>query len=209
MSNTMSPNEIFVITGPSGCGKSTLVRSVLKEIPGTFFSVSHTTRPRRKSEIQGKDYYFTGAEAFRLMIEKGELAEWAEVHGHLYGTSRGEIEEKTRKGDLLLDIDVQGASQIRKKYDGALFVFIIPPSFQELQKRLQKRGEDDAAAVRQRLQTARREIRRFAEFDYIVINNNVKEAVRELTAVIVSRRCALENRKEEVLSIMATFEERE
>lgn len=117
---------IYVISGPSGCGKSTLIKNLMACLPGLQFSVSHTTRPRRPDEVEGRDYYFISREKFEEMREGGAFLEWAEVHGYLYGTSLDEVNEKSRQGDLILDIDVQGAHQVKKKLDEARFVFVVP-----------------------------------------------------------------------------------
>ncbi|MBN1271799.1 MAG: guanylate kinase [Candidatus Aminicenantes bacterium] len=200
---------LFIITGPSGSGKSSIVKMVLKDLPGTEFSVSHTTRPRRGTEVNGKDYFFIDRATFQKMIRLNGLAEWAEVHGHLYGTSRKEINKKNRSGELLLDIDVQGAAQIKNSYKEAVFVFIMPPSLQVLRERLQKRGENDADEIARRLKTAREEIKEFEHFDFIIVNDNLGSAVRELSAIITSRRCGLEQQREKALSILRTFAEEE
>ncbi len=146
---------IYVISGPSGCGKSTLIRQVLVGLEGVRFSVSHTTREKRELEVDGKDYYFVSQDRFLLLVKKNSFVEWAVVHGAYYGTSKREL-TKDRNMDVILDIDVQGAAQIRKKIGTAVFVFVLPPSYRELRKRIQERGLDSAAAIRRRLATARK-----------------------------------------------------
>lgn len=196
---------LYVISGPSGAGKSTLCSRVLDDFKGTEFSVSHTTRKRRKGEVEGKDYYFVSQEEFKSMIKEDRLAEWAVVHGQYYGTSKREIEKKGAKGDLLLDIDIQGAQQIKEKYKKAVFIFIMPPHFQDLKRRLKIRGQESSVSVQKRLEVARKEIRYYHQFDYVVINDELERSVLELESIIRSTRCSLDYRKMEILSILRSF----
>jgi guanylate kinase len=197
---------LFVLTGPSGCGKSTILRHVLKDLRNVRFSVSHTTRPRRPSEVEGRDYYFIPNAEFRRMVARNQFLEWAEVHGHCYGTSKKEVTVKTRSGDLILDLDVQGARSIRERRSSdAVFIFILPPRAADLRRRLQDRGEDDPATVRQRLRNARGEIREAASFDYVIINDRLNRAVLELEAIVLSVRCRPDVRRGEIQSIMKSF----
>jgi guanylate kinase len=196
---------LFVLTGPSGCGKSTILRHVLKDLRNVRFSVSHTTRPRRPSEVEGRDYYFIPNAEFRRMVARNQFLEWAEVHGHCYGTSKKEVTIKTRSGDLILDLDVQGARSIRERRTDAVFIFILPPRAADLRRRLQDRGEDDPAAVRQRLKNARLEIREAASFDYVIINDRLDRAVLELEAIVLGVRCRADVRRGEIRSILKSF----
>jgi guanylate kinase len=198
---------IYVVSGPSGGGKSTLIRQVLERLPGLRFSVSHTTRPRRQSEIEGRDYHFTSELMFRRMLARGEFLEWAVVHGNAYGTSAREI-RKAAGGDLILDIDVQGAGQVREKIDRAIFIFVIPPSYQELKRRLERRGLDSPAEIRQRLDRARQEIRSYSRFDYLIVNDNLEEAGRELESIIRCQRLRLDYRKRKIASILKSFQKK-
>jgi len=198
---------IFVISGPSGCGKSTLVRKVLEEVDNIEFSVSFTTRKIRDGEEEGKDYYFVPKEIFEQMIEEKVLAEWAVVHGHYYGTSKREIEKKGTGKDLLLDIDVQGAQQIREKFRKAVFIFILPPVFQELKRRLEKRGQERSEGIRERIEVAKREIRHYPQFDYIIINDKLDDAVLELKSILVSMKCRIDLRQKDILPILRSFSE--
>jgi len=198
---------IFVITGPSGCGKSTLAGLVLHKVANLEFSVSHTTRIKRDSEEEGRDYYFVPGKEFEKMIKEKKFVEWAEVHGHCYGTSRKELEKKGALGDLLLDIDVQGAQQIKEKYKKAVFIFILPPSFAELKRRLQARGQESSASVQKRLDVAKKEIRHYSQFDFLVVNDNLDKAAAELESIVVSTRCRLKVRQKEVLPILRSFYE--
>jgi guanylate kinase len=196
---------LFVITGPSGCGKSTLAQRVLDEVENLDFSISYTTRRKRESEREGKDYYFVSKEEFEEMTKANRMLEWAAVHGHYYGTSRREIEKKGSKNDLLLDIDVQGAHQVKERIKKAVFIFILPPSYHELKARLEKRGEESSASMAIRLETAKKEIRHYPEFDFIVVNDELERAVKELAAVILSLRCKLEYRKKEITAVIRSF----
>lgn len=179
---------VFVITGPSGCGKSTLIRRVRRAVRGLDFSVSHTTRPRRPSEKDGVDYHFVSERVFARMVKARKFLEHARVHGNLYGTSRAEVETKGRCGDVILDIDVQGARQVRARVAGAALIFVMPPVAAELRRRLRSRREDGPAAVRRRLRDARTEVRAYAEFDYVVVNDDLDRAVAELKTVIAAAR---------------------
>jgi len=179
---------VFVITGPSGCGKSTLIKRVRRAVGGLGFSVSHTTRAPRPSEKDGVDYYFISERAFTRMVKARKFLEHARVHGNLYGTSRAEVEAKGRRGDVILDIDVQGARQVRARVPGAALIFIMPPVAAELRRRLRLRHEDSPEAVRRRLKNARAEVRAYAEFDYVVVNDDLDRAVAELKTVIAASR---------------------
>ena len=194
---------LFVITGPAGSGKSTILRHVLKDMRGLAFSISHTTRPRRESESDGREYYFVSEAEFRALAVRGAFVEWAEVHGHLYGTSRAEIRARCRTGDVVLDIDVQGARQVREKIPGAVSVFILPPRFDDLRRRLRDRGEDDEAAIRRRLKNARAEIREARRFDFLIVNERLNRAVLELEAIILAGRCRTSVRQKDIRAALA------
>jgi len=196
---------LIVITGPSGCGKSTLARRMLSEIENLEFSVSYTTREKRETESEGQDYYFVSEDKFKRMIRDDMFIEWAVVHGNYYGTSKKALEEKNTKGDLLLDIDVQGAEQVREKIEGAVFVFILPPLFPVLKKRLERRAQDSPPVIEQRLEKAKEEIEHYREFDYIVINDDLDLAAEELKSVIISQRCRKEIREKDILPILHSF----
>jgi guanylate kinase len=194
---------VFVVTGPSGSGKSTILRHVIKDLRQVEFSVSHTTRPPRPSERDGREYHFVSEAEFRRLVGRQAFLEWAVVHGHRYGTSKAEIRLKGRKADVVLDIDVQGARQIRERLPGAVFVFVLPPSFTALRRRLIERGEDDAATIRMRLRHAKAEIREAGRFDYLIVNDRLDRAVIELEAVILSVRCRSANRRRAVVAALA------
>ncbi len=194
---------VFVVTGPSGSGKSTILRHIIKDMRGLAFSVSHTTRPRRDSERDGREYHFVSEAEFRRLAAREAFLEWAVVHDHLYGTSKEEIRRQGRSSDVILDIDVQGARQIRRRLPGAVLVFVLPPSFAALRRRLVDRGEDDPAAVRTRLRNAKAEIREAGRFDYLIVNDRLDRAILELEAIILSVRCRAENRKRALRSALA------
>jgi guanylate kinase len=179
---------VFVITGPSGCGKSTLIKRLRRSIGGLAFSVSHTTRARRPSEKDGIDYHFVTERVFERMVREKRFLEHARVHGHLYGTSRAEVETKGRRGDIILDIDVQGARLVRARVPCATLIFIMPPVAAELRRRLVARREDSREAVRRRLRNARAEVRAYAEFDFVVVNDDLARAVSELKTVVTAAR---------------------
>jgi guanylate kinase len=178
---------LFVITGPSGSGKSTLIKKVRRALD-LEFSVSHTTRARRPSEKDGVDYHFVSERVFERMVREKRFLEHARVHGHLYGTSRAEVRTKSRRRDVVLDIDVQGARQVRARVEGAVLVFIMPPVASELRRRLVSRGEDSREAIARRLRNARAEIRAYAEFDFVVVNDGLARAVADLKTVIRAAR---------------------
>lgn len=179
---------LFVISGPSGCGKSTLIRKVRRALGDLGFSVSHTTRAPRPSERDGVDYHFVTERVFERMVREGRFLEHARVHGRLYGTSLAEVGRKSRGRDLVLDIDVQGARQVRRRVPGAVLVFIMPPVAAELRRRLEKRREDSPRDVERRLRNARAEVRAYREFDFVVVNDDLARAAADLKCVITAAR---------------------
>jgi guanylate kinase len=178
---------------------------MLEKLENLSFSVSYTTRKKRDTEIEGKDYHFVSTETFQKMIQDEKFVEWAVVHGSYYGTPKSVLEREVKDGDLLLDVDVQGADQIRKNHKEAVFVFILPPLFPELRKRLEKRGKDSESVIQKRLGVAREEIQRYQEFDFVVINDELTKAVEELKSVILSQRCRRDIREEEIMPILQSF----
>ncbi|OGQ85747.1 MAG: guanylate kinase [Deltaproteobacteria bacterium RIFOXYD12_FULL_56_24] len=187
----MKQGNLFVISAPSGAGKSTILKKLLTRVPNLAFSVSHTTRAARPGESNGREYHFVDRPTFTGMCGERAFLEWAEVHGNLYGTSRAAIEAQLAQGfDVFLDIDVQGARQLRDGgHPGAIFLFIAPPSWTELEKRLRGRGTDPEETVQLRLGNARREMEDAGRYDYLVINDRLEEAVEILRAVIIAERC--------------------
>ncbi len=201
---------VVVVSSPSGGGKTTVIERVLSELPGIRFSVSHTTRPRRGDEREGVDYHFVGRAAFERLRAEGKLLESAEVHGNLYGTSRAELEAARAEGrDVLLDLDVQGAAQVRACLPEAVTVFILPPSYPALEQRLRGRGQDDPATIERRLAVAAREIAKVTEYDYALVNDDVDACVEELKTIIRAERCRVSVVGERVREICRTFETRE
>ena len=188
----MSPSQkplVFIISAPSGSGKSTLTNELLKLVPNLEFSISYTTRARRGSEQDGKQYHFIAMEEFNRMIESGEFLEHANVHGNCYGTAREFLREAGRKGnDLLLDIDVQGAAQIKRNLTDAISIFVLPPDRKTLEWRLSNRSEDSADVIQRRLTAAAREIEQYDKYDYVLINDNLEEACEKLRAIVLSER---------------------
>jgi guanylate kinase len=199
---------VFVVSGPSGCGKSTLIRRVMEKLPGLRFSVSHTTRPPRPSERDGVDYHFISEAKFARMVRDGRFVEWAVVHGHRYGTSLAELKRAGKGTDLVLDVDVQGARQARERIPGAVLVFVMPPSAEELERRLLARGQDGPEAVARRLRDARAEVREYARFDFVVVNDELDRAVEELAAVIVAARCRVGTRASVLRPVLGSFSRR-
>ena len=184
-----SPGIVFIVSAPSGAGKTTLTREVLSLHPEMSLSVSCTTRAPREQETPGEDYHFVSERAFRRRLAAGDFAEWAEVHGQLYGTPRRRLESRLRHGrDVLLDIDVQGARQIKEHFAGAVAIFVLPPSIDELRRRLAGRGTDARKTIAQRWRNARHEIQEIQGYDYFIVNRDVDEAVKRLAAIIEAER---------------------
>lgn len=178
--------SLFVISAPSGAGKTTLIRALFERMPGLSFSVSYTTRKPRPGEAHGKDYYFIDEQQFRRMIDDGEFVEWAQVHGGFYGTSKKFITDRVEQGiNVVLDIDVQGARQIRNVFDDSVFVFILPPSMDILVERLQGRMSNTPEEIKRRAGKAAEEIREYLTYDYVIINDQLNAALIELEAVFV------------------------
>jgi guanylate kinase len=181
--------SLFIVAAPSGAGKSTLVNARLQQHPRIKLSISTTTRPPRPGEVNGREYHFTSAEDFVARAEAGEFLEWAEVHGNYYGTSRLMVEEQMRAGtDILLEIDWQGARQVRKQFPQAAGIFILPPSIAALEERLKKRGQDEPHVIARRLLAAGGEIAHAAEFDYVIINEEFNVALSEMSAIVTATR---------------------
>lgn len=182
---------LFVVTAPSGAGKSSLIRALLAQDPGLSLSVSYTTRPPRPGEEDGREYHFVEAPRFQAMLERGEFLESAEVHGHRYATSQKVIEQALAAGlDLLLEIDWQGAEQVRRLHADCIGIFILPPSMAELERRLRKRAQDSAEVIRRRLSSAAEEMTHAVEFKYAIINKYFDDALRDLGAVVRAERLA-------------------
>jgi guanylate kinase len=198
---------VIIVSGPSGSGKSTLVQKIL-ELPGTLPSVSCTTRARRATEASGKCYDFVTEAEFDAMVARGEFLEYARVFGkHSYGTPRKWLEESRNRGlDLVLEIDVQGAAQVKEKLPESIAIFILPPSREELERRLKSRGQDSDEEIAWRLAKARDEIAAFNKFyDFCVVNEDVEKAGRELQAIVIALRCSTSQRRARVEKLLASF----
>ena len=218
---------VYIISAPSGSGKSTLVSELLKMVPDLDFSISYTTRPPRRSEQNGKQYFFVSRAEFQQMTRDDEFLEYAEVFGHLYGTARRFLREAEQKGqDLLLDIDVQGARQVKQRLLDAVSIFILPPDRKTLEWRLRKRSEDTEEVIQRRLVTATREIENYDKYNYILVNDQLQDSIQSLQAIVRSERlcrpgrtfseeeskvlelaesCRLANIRDRVQPILASF----
>lgn len=218
---------VFIVSAPSGSGKSTLVNELLRMVPGLDFSTSYTTRPFRGSEKNGKEYFFVSEPEFDAMIAADEFLEYARYDGNHYGTARRFLRESEQRGrDLLLDIDVQGAAQVKEKVPDAVSIFILPPGREQLERRLRIRGLNSEEEMRRRLDTARQEIENYSKYDYILVNDQLEQSADELKAIVLSERiirsgrtptvaeasilktseaCRLEQARKQVQPILASF----
>jgi len=190
--STKGKGTLFVISAPSGAGKTTILRPILGELPAISFSVSHTTRPPRAGEQEGVDYYFVSKDEFLRLEQQGDFLEWAQVHGNYYGTSKTAVTGKLDQGiDIILDIDVQGASQLRKLDDlTATYIFIAPPSLEILRQRLSDRHTESAESLDLRLKNALTELKSAPLYDYIIVNDILADAIQVMKAIIVEKRAA-------------------
>ncbi len=181
--------SIFIVSAPSGAGKTTLCRRLTEVVPRIVHSISYTTRQAREGEVDGRDYFFVDEDRFMHMVGAGEFLEWAEVHGNLYGTSRAKLFEMIQGGtDVILDIDIQGAAQIRQKGIDGTFIFVLPPSLDILRKRLISRKTDSEEVILRRLKKAREEIGDYRLYDYVIVNDDLGVALKELGSVVLSKR---------------------
>jgi guanylate kinase len=183
------PGNLFVVAAPSGAGKSSLVNALLAGDSQLQVSVSHTTRAPRGQEQEGREYHFIDTPTFRAKIDNGDFFEWAQVHGNLYGTSRAEIERRIGDGvDVVLEIDWQGALQIKRLFPNAVLVFILPPSWDALRERLQRRGEDSAEVIERRMGNARTEVAQARHFDFVILNHLFETALSDLKTIVHAQR---------------------
>jgi guanylate kinase len=202
----LTDTPVLIVSGPSGSGKSTLVRKIL-QIPGTMLSVSCTTREPRKTESNGKWYTFVSEAEFQQMVARGEFLEYAQVFGkNWYGTPRKWLDEAVaKKKDLVLEIDVQGALQVKQKLPGAVAIFVLPPSRADLEKRIRARGQDSEDEIGRRLERARQEMLSYSSYDFAIINDDLKRAAREVQAIALSSRCRVARNENRIREILKSF----
>jgi guanylate kinase len=204
--NMSARGMLVVVSSPSGGGKGTLIRRVLKSVSDLGYSVSFTTRPRREGEVHGQHYFFVSPVEFEKMVAAGEFLEWAYVHGNRYGTSRTQVSRELAEGrDIILEIDVQGAANVRQLGSSAVGVFILPPSFQVLCERLVARGSENQSDLAVRLRNARGEVERYREFEYVVINDDAERAAAQLASIIYAERARRERQEQAAQRVLATF----
>src|SRR5262249_32003449 len=198
---------VFIISAPSGSGKSTLVHRLLKDVPGLTFSISYTTRAPRGLEREGESYHFISRNEFEARVANGEFLEHADVFGNYYGTHRSVLDRARREGlDLVLDIDVQGAGQLKREIPDAVSIFILAPSRETLEQRLRDRSEDSDAVIQRRLRDAAREIRNYGQYDYVIVNNQVQSSAEALAAIVRAERMRRVRMEPQIQPILATFE---
>lgn len=207
----MRRGEMFILSAPSGTGKTTLIRQVmggpLADLPNLAYSVSHTTRAPRVGEVDGRDYHFVDEETFRTMVVEDRFLEWAEVHDQLKGTSTDAVLPRLEKGiDVILDIDVQGAEQVIARYPEAYGIFILPPSYADLERRIRGRGLDKPDQIERRLAVSRCEIERYEMYRYVIINDDLTRASTALAAIVLDKRNQLERQRERVQEILRDFD---
>ncbi len=204
------PGELFILSAPSAVGKTTLKNRVFSSYrqlaEDLAFSVSHTTRPPREGEVEGRDYYFVDHRQFEQLIGEDAFVEWAIVHGNLYGTSRAEVERLLEDGrDVLLDIDVQGAQQVLERHPEAPAVFVLPPSYEEMERRLRSRGLDAADQIERRLLAAREEMQYLDRYKYVIVNDDLDRAAEALAAILLARRCRRRRMQRQINHVLGGF----
>ncbi len=186
----MQTGLLIVLSGPSGAGKDTIIQHLMTELPELQYSVSATTRAPRRNEVEGVNYFFVSTDRFHEMIGSGEFLEWAKIYDYYYGTPRENVEAKLRSGqDIILKLDVQGGNQVKKTAPGGIFIFIVPPSLEELHRRIEARGTETPEMVEKRFLWAVDEIRQAENYDYIVINEQIPQAVAQVKAIIAAEKC--------------------
>ena len=198
--------NLYIVSAPSGSGKTTLLQQLLRTFENLKFSVSHTTRQPRAGERHGTDYFFTDRATFISMVDRGEFLEWAEYYGQLYGTARSFVEQHTAAGcDVILDVDVQGARQVKSKFREAIAVFVLPPSFAELERRLRSRRLESDEAIHRRLEIAKSEILFYRDYDYIVVNEVLESSIQLLESILRSGRATPSRQQARIEEIIASF----
>jgi len=199
--------SVFIISAPSGSGKSTLVNRLMKTVPNLTFSISYTTRPPRSQEVNGVDYVFISREEFLKRLERNEFLEHAEVFGNFYGTHESTFHKAIEAGsDLVLDIDVQGARQLKVAIPGAISIFVLPPSREVLEQRLRARSQDSEEVIQRRLKGAAEEVRNYTQYDYVLINREIEESAARLASIVRAERLRKVRMEEEVRPILESFE---
>ena len=202
----VAPGTLFVVSSPSGGGKGTLIRRVRETVPNLSYSVSYTTRTPRNGEVNGREYFFVNRETFEAMVRANEFLEWALVHGNLYGTSRQQVAKETAAGtDIVLEVDVQGAASIRNLTMDTVSIFILPPSYEILRRRLIARGTDSPEQLALRMKNAPEELRQYSSFDYVIINDDVERAAHQLASIIYSERARSERQGPVVQEVIENF----
>ena len=203
------PGIVFVVSSPSGGGKGTLIRRVLDVVSNLSYSVSYTTRAPRNGEVEGREYFFVDRKAFEEMIGAGEFLEWACVHGNLYGTAKRQVVDEASAGlDLILEVDVQGAASVRKLALDSVSIFILPPSYEILRQRLIARGTDTPEELEVRFHNAPEELRHYAEFDYVIVNDEAERAAGQLASIVYAERARCKRQEPIVKRIIERFHER-
>ena len=203
--NTAS-GTLYVVSAPSGAGKTSLLKRLIAELQSVEMSISHTTRDKREGEVNGADYHFVSVEEFKSLVSQDAFYEHAEVFGNYYGTSKASIQDQLGQGiDVILEIDWQGARQIREQLPESLSIFILPPSKEALQERLDSRGQDDAEVINKRMQAAKSEMSHFDEYDYLLINDDFEVALAELKAVLVAERQKISNQKQKFAHLLGNL----
>lgn len=185
--------NLIILSGPSAVGKGTVIEALMEEYQDVSYSTSVTTRLPRPEEEDGEDYFFVSKKRFNEMVENDEFIEWAKVHGNYYGTPKSYVEDTLAEGqDVILEIDIQGAVQVKKKYKEGVFVFLAPPSLKELKSRIHKRGTDSQKAIEVRMENATQEMEKAEDYDYIIVNDEVTKAVKKLKSIIIAERCKVD-----------------
>lgn len=198
----MSCGLLIVLSGPSGAGKGTICRELCERNERYRLSISVTTRKPRKGEVDGKNYFFKDVEQFQKMIDEDQLLEWAEVYGNYYGTPREYVEKSLKEGyDVILEIDIQGALKVKEKYPNGVFIFILPPSMEELKKRIINRGTETEEEIMKRFRSAYEELNYITKYNYVVINDDIGEAIKKIESIIIAEKCRVDRNKGYYLNI--------